>query len=286
MIDIQSDHASNRSLNIEIWRELNQIKSLGNKAYPICTENAFVYSIVHATIMLPLCSPQPCRVLVVEDDPVTRRLLCHAIQREPTLELCAAFGTVRDARRYLETKSIDLLLTDLGLPDGSGLAVIRCCRNLLPNADIMVITMSSDEEQILACIEAGASGYVLKESAHADILRSILELRAGGSPISPLIARKVLARMRRHEETVPDTSVAESSLLTRRESSILELISRGGTYAKVAQTLGVSVGTVQTHIKHIYAKLCVHSRTEAVIEAQRRGLIPMELAPSYRRWRD
>jgi DNA-binding NarL/FixJ family response regulator len=223
--------------------------------------------------------------MVVEDDPVTRRLLCQAIGLEPSLALRGAFGTVRDARQCLERTPIDLLLTDLGLPDGSGLAVIRCCRRLMPNADIMVITMSSDEEQILASIEAGATGYVLKESAHNNILRSILELRSGGSPISPVIARKVLARMQAHAARTPEQS-GEDALLTRRESAILELISRGGTYARVAQALGLSVGTVQTHIKHIYAKLSVHSRTEAVIEAQRRGLIPIELSPAYRGRRD
>lgn len=236
--------------------------------------------------MLPLRSPQPCRVMVVEDDLVTRRLLCHAIQLEPSLALCAAFGTVLEARRYLEKTPIDLLLTDLGLPDGSGLAVIRCCRRMLPKADIMVITMSSDEEHILACIEAGASGYVLKESAHTDIVRAILELRSGGSPISPKIARKVLARMQSHAVRAPDVVGAPTSLLTRRESVILELISRGGTYARVAQSLGLSIGTVQTHIKHIYAKLSVHSRAEAVIEAQRRGLITIEFSSGDRAWQD
>ncbi len=241
-----------------------------------------VCALVLATIMLPLVSPQPSRVMVVEDDPVTRRLLCHAIEHEPSLELVAVFGAVSDARRYLEQTPIDLLLTDLGLPDGSGLAVIRCCRRLLPKADIMVITMSSDEEQILACIEAGASGYVLKESAHDNILRAILELRSGGSPISPMIARKILARMRDDAASSQDLSDAGATLLTRRESAILELISRGGTYAKVAEALSLSIGTVQTHIKHIYAKLSVHSRTEAVIEARRRGLIPIGLSVAGR----
>ncbi len=236
--------------------------------------------------MLPLCSPQPCRVMVVEDDLITRRLICQAIQRESSLVLCASFGTVLDARRYLEKTSIDLLLTDLGLPDGSGVAVIQCCRRLAPDADIMVITMSSDEEQILASIEAGASGYVLKELAHTDILSSILELRSGGSPISPKIARKVLARMRGHSARAREVAGVEDSLLTPRESAILELISRGGTYARVAQTLGLSIGTVQTHIKHIYSKLSVHSRAEAVIEAQRRGLINVEISPAYSVWRE
>ncbi|MCE2866922.1 MAG: response regulator [Burkholderiaceae bacterium] len=217
--------------------------------------------------------PKPCRVMVVEDDLVTRRLLCLAIEREPSLILCAAVGTVREARDYLAQCSIDLLLTDLGLPDGSGVSVIRHCRHLRPRADILVITMSSEEEQILACIEAGAAGYVLKESLQLKILDAIIDLRAGGSPISPMVARKVLTCMRGVTRTAEDAGEGESTLLTRREFSILDSISRGGSYAKVAEALGLSIGTVQTHIKNVYAKLGVHSRTEAIIEAQRLGLI-------------
>jgi DNA-binding NarL/FixJ family response regulator len=213
--------------------------------------------------------------MVVEDDPVTRRLLCRAIEREPSLVLCSAVGTVHEARSYLSRWPIDVLLTDLGLPDGSGISVIRDCRQLRPRADVLVITMSSEEEHILACIEAGAAGYVLKESVQLNIVDAIVDLRAGGSPISPVIARKVLTRIRVAAALVDHHSLGEVEqvLLTRRECSILDAISRGGSYAKVAEAQGLSVGTVQTHIKHIYAKLGVHSRTEAIIEAQRRGLI-------------
>lgn len=214
--------------------------------------------------------------MVVEDDPVTRRLLCLAIEREPSLILCSAVGTVREAREHLTQSPIDLLLTDLGLPDGSGVSVIRDCRHLRPRADILVISMSSEEEQILACIKAGAAGYVLKESVQLNILGAIVDLRAGGSPISPMIARKVLTRMRGDVGDDAGPADGESVLLTRREFSILHSISRGGSYAKVAEALGLSTGTVQTHIKNIYAKLGVHSRTEAIIEAQRLGLIPFQ----------
>jgi len=217
--------------------------------------------------------------MVVEDDVVTRRLLCNAIDLEPSLTLSGAFGTVNDAMEGLEREPVDLLLTDLGLPDGSGLTIIRHCRRVLPEADIMVITMSSDESQVLACIEAGASGYVLKEAGHVDIVRALLDLRAGGSPISPLIARKVLARMRTSRSSEDDESPNEMPGLTRRESAILELISRGGSFAKVAAALSLSVSTVQTHVKHIYGKLSVHSRSEAVFEAHRRGLLRFEAAP-------
>lgn len=216
----------------------------------------------------------PTRLMIVEDDLVTRRLLCHAIKSEPTLSLRGAFGSVGEALEWLETETVDLLLTDLGLPDGSGLSIIESCHKRMPHADIMVITMSSDEEQVLACIEAGAAGYVLKEAGHIDIVRALLDLRAGGSPISPVIARKVLARMYKFRAQAMDAhEVTGAQLLTPREHAILELIARGDSYAKVAEALGLSVGTVQTHVKHIYGKLSVHSRGEAVYEAQRRGLL-------------
>lgn len=110
-----------------------------------------------------------------------------------------------------------------------------------------------------------------------DIVRALLDLRAGGSPISPVIARKVLARMRKSGAHINNPDDADTSqALTRRENAILELIARGDSYAKVALALGVSVGTVQTHVKNIYGKLSVHSRGEAVFEAQRRGLLHIE----------
>lgn len=217
---------------------------------------------------------QPTRIMIVEDDPVTRRLLCHAVETEPSLTLHGAFASVADALTWLKRETIDLLLTDLGLPDGSGLSIIEACRKRLPDADIMVITMSSDEEQVLACLEAGAAGYVLKEAGHIDIVKALIDLRAGGSPISPVIARKVLARMVKfHAQEADACEESGTQLLTPRENAILELIAKGGSYAKVAEALGLSVGTVQTHVKHIYGKLSVHSRGEAVYEAHRRGLI-------------
>jgi DNA-binding NarL/FixJ family response regulator len=221
---------------------------------------------------------QTTRVMVVEDDAVTRRLLCNAIELEPSLHLRCAFSSVAEALAWLEVESVDLLLTDLGLPDGSGLSIIHACRRLAPEADIIVITMSSDEEHVLACIEAGAAGYVLKEAGHIDIVRALMDLRAGGSPISPLIARKVLARMRKSSARLLNFERAhERPALTPRENAILELIARGDSYLKVSQALGVSVGTVQTHVKNIYGKLSVHSRGEAVYEAQRRGLLHMAM---------
>ena len=116
------------------------------------------------------------RVMLVEDDAVTRRLLCRGIEKEASLELVAAFGNVAESLAWLEANHCDLLLTDLGLPDGSGLSIIEACRKLNPAADIMVTTMFSDDEQVIACIEAGASGYVLKEAGHIGVVRALLEV--------------------------------------------------------------------------------------------------------------
>jgi DNA-binding NarL/FixJ family response regulator len=222
----------------------------------------------------------PISVMVAEDDEVTRKSLCLTIESEPALSLVAEFDSVAPALAWLENNSVDLLLTDLALPDGSGIDIIRACVQRCPDCDIMVITMSSDEDNILASIEAGAAGYVLKDAGRVDIVRALLDLYAGGSPISPLIARKVLARMRDRESGNPtvapqDTQDAIGNILTKRESAILNLIARGDSYGEVARLLSVSVGTVQTHVKNIYGKLSVHSRGQAVFEAQRRGLLQM-----------
>jgi DNA-binding NarL/FixJ family response regulator len=220
-------------------------------------------------------SSAPAAVLIVEDDPVTRRALSLAIESEPSLKLEAALGTMRSALEWLTTRTADILLTDLGLPDGSGLDIIRACAAQHPACDILVITMSSDEANVLACIEAGAAGYVLKDSGGVDVARAVMDMRAGGAPMSPAIARMVLARVRqgRKAEPPPTVSRGGAPILTKREATILELIARGYTYNEVAQMLSVSVGTVQTHIKNIYGKLSVHSRGEAVFEAHRRGLL-------------
>ncbi|HEY6773382.1 MAG TPA: response regulator transcription factor [Oxalicibacterium sp.] len=225
----------------------------------------------------PLNKAEPITVLVVEDDAVTRRVLSLAIEKEPSLKLAAALDCVKSARAWLETQSADILLIDLGLPDGSGIDVIRYCGERYPESDVMVITASSDDDNVLASIEAGASGYVLKDAGQPDIVSSLLELQRGGSPISPTIARKVLARMRKPVEAVGVNGEKLPQVnLTKREAAILDLIARGDSYGEVARELSLSVGTVQTHIKNIYDKLSVHSRGEAVFEASRRGLLQMD----------
>ncbi len=141
----------------------------------------------------------------------------------------------------------------------------------------MVISVFGDEEHVLASIEAGATGYILKDSLPDELIGLIAELRAGGSPISPVIARKLLKRFQRHEShAAAPTEQAEDAAaqaLTHRESEVLGLVAKGFSFAEIARLLAVSPHTITAHVKKIYQKLAVHSRGEAVYEAGKMGLL-------------
>ncbi len=225
------------------------------------------------------------QVLIIEDDPQMREFFAASVSRSEELSLAAEFGTVAEARAWLDDPActVDVLLTDLGLPDGSGLEVIRHSMKRHPACEALVISMFGDEDNVLSSIEAGALGYIHKDSAPEDIAQTILEMKAGASPISPMIARRVLSKYRaaaamgRAAEPRPNLPSAEDAgLLSGREQQVLELIARGFSYAEIARLQGVSVHTVQTHIKNLYSKLAVHSKNEAVFEATRLGLLPRQ----------
>lgn len=233
------------------------------------------------------------KVLIVEDDSRMREFFVASIGRHPQLRVAAAVGSVADARSAIDDaqSAPDVLLVDLGLPDGSGLDVIRHARRVRPACEPLVISMFGDEDNVLASIEAGALGYIHKDATPDDIAHTIVEMKQGASPISPMIARRVLARYRSlqaqtpavatHEPAVPAAPVAtvaaddpDAVRLSGREREVLELIARGFSYAEISRLKGVSVHTVQTHIKSLYGKLAVHSKSEAVFEATRMGLLP------------
>jgi DNA-binding NarL/FixJ family response regulator len=229
------------------------------------------------------------RVLIVEDDPEMREFFAASVLRSDQLSLVASVGTVAEAKAWLDDPAhgVDVLLTDLGLPDGSGLEVIRHARLHHPECEPLVISMFGDEDNVLASIEAGALGYIHKDAAPDDIAHTILEMKSGASPISPMIARRVLSKylylqsnkpiaQSGREQAAINNGVysVEKILLSGREQEVLELISRGFSYAEIARLKAVSVHTVQTHIKNLYSKLAVHSRSEAVFEATRMGLLP------------
>jgi DNA-binding NarL/FixJ family response regulator len=216
------------------------------------------------------------RVLIVEDDPAALSRLVQAVEMHaPATVVAGCTASAAEALAWLAQHQPDVLLCDLGLPDGSGIDVIRDARERYPACDCMVVTVFGDDQHVLASIEAGAIGYLLKDETTDRIAASIGELRAGGSPMSPLIARQVVNRLRGApaEAVARDTAAPGAVVLSVRENEILDLISRGYTYAETARYLGLSVHTVQSHIKNIYGKLAVRSRGEAVFEAAKLGLL-------------
>jgi DNA-binding NarL/FixJ family response regulator len=217
----------------------------------------------------------PVSVALVEDDSRTRERFVNVIGAEPTLHFAFGAATAAQALDWLEDNPVDVLLVDLGLPDMSGLDVIRRCVRMQPACSVMVITMFGDEANMLLAFEAGARGYLLKDGTEADLAAHVLSLHAGGSPMTPIIARQLLSRW---QAAMPATAAvprtAPPDALSRREQQVLDLVARGFTYPEIAQQMGLSVTTVQTHVRNIYGKLGVHSKTEAVYEARACGLLP------------
>ena len=215
-------------------------------------------------------------VALVDDDAALRERVQQALAGAEGIELIASFADARSALAFLEAQAPDVMLVDLGLPDLPGLAVITYCAQRHPGTDIMVLTVFDDAPNVLQSIKAGASGYLLKDSLNDEIVQPIRQLRAGGAPMTPSIARQLLAHVR--PPAPPDASAAAAPAfvgfhLTATEKTVLNLIARGFKYAEIAKLNEVSVHTVHSHIKNIYAKLSVNSRSEAVFEASRLGLL-------------
>lgn len=235
------------------------------------------------------------RVLIVEDDSQAREFFRASVAKCDRLQLVACVGSVAEALAVLqETRDAppDILLVDLNLPDGLGLDIIRYASRHCPSSESLVISMFGDEDNVLAAIEAGALGYIHKDATPENIAQTIVDMKAGASPISPMIARRVLSHFRAQRGQPAPTPVAverravprvpeaakpaeatERPSLSSREQEVLELIARGFSYAEIARIKNISVHTVQTHIKGLYSKLAVHSKNEAVYEATRIGLL-------------
>lgn len=220
------------------------------------------------------------RIVLLEDDERLRGFFEQSIRQHPALDLQASFGLLRQAQAWLEDNPADLLLTDLALPDGHGLELIYRLRKLQPSCDTLVISVLGDEDTVLACVEAGAVGYIHKDTQPNDMGRIIVDVKRGASPISPMLARKLLERLRQAEameQSAPapaqGSPPSPAVHLTGRETDVLRLIARGYSYAEIADMQGISKHTVQMHIKNLYGKLAVHSRGQAVYQASLLGLV-------------
>ena len=225
------------------------------------------------------------RILLVEDEPRFSATFSQMISREPSFSLVAACATATDALAVIAQHPLDVALVDLALPDISGLEVIKAAKRTQPGCDVMVISMFGDEDLVLASIEAGATGYLLKDSLPTEFITCIQELCAGGAPISPMIARLLLDRARSGSFPAKTTNPADPSSaaaqlkLSDRELEILRIVAKGFNVVEIASLLAISSNTVKTYVKRIYQKLAVTSRSEAIYEANRMGLLDSDHAP-------
>lgn len=217
------------------------------------------------------------RVAFVEDDVEFQLVLRNTIENAPDMQLVSAASTRSAGLMALNGTPVDVLLVDLGLPDGSGIDVIRAAHAKWPDCAIMVSTAFGDEMHVMQSLEAGAAGYLLKDSAAKSMVSEIRSLHQGGSPISPLIARQILMRFREHENKplVAPLLPQERSraALSGREQEVLEFITKGFTSEEIAGLMSISRHTVLTFIRRIYRKLEVNSKTEAIFEARNQGLL-------------
>ncbi|HEY4142230.1 MAG TPA: response regulator transcription factor [Pseudolabrys sp.] len=217
-------------------------------------------------------SETPIRIAIVEDDVTLRQVLVSTLEADPDYVVVGQFADGESAVRNMPALGPDMVLIDLGLPDMSGIDVIRLLKASDPDCDILVVTIFGDERTITSALEAGANGYLLKGASLEELRRDVRHLRIGGSPLSPMVARQLLNKLQaKPADNKPQ--VGNGTKLTKREHDILQMIAKGFSYAETSQICGVASATVHSHLKSIYRKLEVHSKTEAVYEARRRSLI-------------
>ena len=208
------------------------------------------------------------RIALLEDDVNVAAHFVDIIASDPGLVLDTQAGSIAEAQAILE-RNVDLVLTDIGLPDGSGLDFIRTLK-AAQDCKVLVVTAFGDRDTVVAALRAGADGYLLKDGTPETILDGIHVTLMGGAPISASAAVYLLDRLRQSDvEETPPAGATER--LTRREVELLTVFARGQSYKEAARSMGISPLTVGNHVKAIYRKLEVTSRSEAVYVAMRRG---------------
>lgn len=232
----------------------------------------------------PGTAQAPIRVAIVDDDLGFQGALVQAVQAAEDMTLAGRAATRAQGLALLQGAPADVLLVDLGLPDGSGIDVIQAASRIWPQCGIMVSTTFGDETNVMRSIESGATGYLLKDATPGRMVSEIRNLAAGGSPISPIIARQVLRRFRPATveaapvappaaEVAAETPVDGPASLSPREREVLDYITKGFTADEIAKLMQLSRYTVLTFVRRIYVKLKVKSKAEAIYEARTHGLL-------------
>ncbi len=219
------------------------------------------------------------RVFIVEDQPKILKNQLKLLEASHELEIV---GTALSGEAALEQVTLlkpQVLLLDLGLPRMSGIDVTRAVKAATPEVEILIFTIFDEEDKVLEAVQAGASGYLLKGTSSDKMIEAIREVCGGGTVIQPNLARRLLKHFRVGAAAPPAPAAQqpaaepEGKKLSARESEILQLIAKGVSNSEAAQLLGISKATIRTHLEHIYRKLEVTNRVEAVTEGLRKGLI-------------
>jgi DNA-binding NarL/FixJ family response regulator len=233
------------------------------------------------------------RVFVVEDQTKILKNQLKLLEESPELEIIGTALSGEAALEDLGRLKPDVLLLDLGLPRMSGIDVTKAVKATLPGVEILIFTIFDEEDRVLEAVRAGASGYLLKGTPADKMVEAIKEVKAGGTVIQPSLARRLLRHFRVGESppepplrtasgtelpavpVTPTSGEPEGKKLSARETEILQLIAKGVSNTEAASALNLSKATVRTHLEHIYRKLDVTNRVEAVTEGLRKGLIQM-----------
>jgi len=204
--------------------------------------------------------PEMIRVSVVEDVPGVRENIVHFLDEAEGIECVSQHGSAEEALRDLPGVRPDVVVMDIQLPEMSGIDCVRRLKALLPGTQVLMLTVYEDSDRIFKALLAGASGYLLKSVSSEELIAAVRDIKIGGSPLNSLIARKVVQFF----QTRPPAA-DPGAQLSSREEEVLVLLAKGLLYKQIAETLGVTMDTIRKHCHHIYEKMHVSSRTEAVV---------------------
>ncbi len=215
-----------------------------------------------------MSNPGLIRVAIVEDDESLRHIFGGWMRRSPGIEFVGEFPDAESAIVGLDATRPEVVLVDIQLPGLDGIECVRRLKGALGSTQFMMLTVYEDADRIFKALEAGAAGYLLKRTTQEELVEAIVELRNGGSPMTSAIARKVVQSFQRPTPVGVSPDMAQ---LSPREREILGLLAQGYLYKEIAAGLGISVPTVNAHIRNMYEKLQVHSRAQAVARFLKAG---------------
>jgi DNA-binding NarL/FixJ family response regulator len=201
-------------------------------------------------------------VAIVEDDPGIREMLTRVVERAPGLEFLKSFPNAETALHALPDLAPNVVIMDIQLPEMDGIECTRELKKTMPGTQVLIFTVFGDSDQVFRALEAGASGYLLKRTPRSEMVEAIKQVWDGGAPMSGEVARKVVESFRK----APPAKTPETEQLTPREEEVLGLLAKGYITKEIADQLAISFDTVRFHLKHIYQKLHVRSRTEALLK--------------------